>query len=282
MVDVDSEKWAQYGKYAAWPVRWIYRIEADRMRRVEAGLSDFSEVLLTTSREVDALRSFAPKLEARVAGTGICMDTYRRLDMPRAKPPSLVFTGQMDYFANVDGVVRFARRVFPRLREKFRGLEFVIVGRSPSAKVLELEEIPGVVVTGAVADVKPFLARASVFVAPLRIARGLQTKILEAMASELPVVCSDAVGAGLVDGGFEPDHDLIVGRNWDEFEAGVCRLLEDEGLRDRLSRNAHEKVHLAYSLEAEMLEFERLVAAAAKSPLPANRVRRARRKERIA
>ncbi len=174
MVDVDSAKWTQYSRYAGWPMRWVYAVEATRMRRFEASLGDFSNILLTTSKEVAELRSFAPHLDAEVVRTGMRMQSLERLKMPRTNPPSLVFTGQMDYLANVDGVVRFAREVFPRLRERFDGLEFVIVGRSPTARVVELEDLPGVVVTGEVADVRPFLARATAFVAPLRIAQGLQ------------------------------------------------------------------------------------------------------------
>ena len=107
----------------------------------------------------------------------------------------------MDYFANVDGVVHFAREVFPRLRQRFPELELAggrAARRSPAVRALG--ELPGVHVTGAVGDVRPFLARAWVFVAPLRIAQGVQNKVLEAMASDVPVVASDRVLAGLPEG----------------------------------------------------------------------------------
>jgi glycosyltransferase involved in cell wall biosynthesis len=188
----------------------------------------------------------------------------------------------MDYFANVDGVSWFAREVFPKLRERFEGLEFVIVGRSPSTKVLELEELPGVAVTGAVADVRPFLARATAFVAPLRIARGVQNKVLEAMASDLPVVCTREVGAGLAGGGFESGRDLIIAQGKEDFAAGLGRLLESGELRRRLRASARKRVSEAYSLEATMLDFERFLVAAATGKLPLERDSSRRASERIA
>src|SRR6185503_18715136 len=106
-------------------------------------------------------------------------------------------------------------------------LELLVVGRSPTAAVRDLGELPGVQVTGAVGDVRPFLARAWAFVAPLRIAQGVQNKVLEAMASNLPVVCSERVLAGLSDGGFRSGRDLMAAAADDEMERAVASLVED-------------------------------------------------------
>ena len=157
------------------------------------------------------------------------VDFFQPLDLPKAAHPTLVFTGQMDYFANVDGVVHFARQVFPRLRARYPELELLIVGRAPVAAVRDLGELPGVQVTGAVGDVRPFLARAWVFVAPLRIAQGVQNKVLEAIASNLPVVCSERVLAGLADGGFRSGRDLLAAASDEGMERAIATLIDDEG-----------------------------------------------------
>ncbi len=268
MVDVDSAKWSHYSKFAGWPMRWVYGLEARRMQRLEASLQDFSSIVLTTTREVEELRSFAPALSASAVGIGVRFDPSCRLPLPKSDPPSLVFTGQMDYFANVDGVTHFARNVFPGLRQRFPGLEFVIVGRSPTEDVVALEEVQGVVVTGEVAEVAPFLARASVFVAPLRIARGLQTKVLEAMAARVPVVCSRDVGAGLVDGGFRSGRDLVIADGDDDLAEGIAAVLDRPTFAEHLARNALARVRSAYSFESATLGFERVLEAAAPAARP--------------
>src|SRR6185295_6371650 len=194
MVDVDSAKWEQYARFARLLMRPVYALEAKRLRAYEASLAGrFERIVLATSNERRLYEAFAPDARAAAVSNGVDFDHFKPLDLPKADNPSLIFTGQMDYFANVDGVVFFAREVMPRLRERFPDLELVIVGRSPVPAVRALAELPGVSVTGAVGDVRPFLARAWAFVAPLRIAQGVQNKVLEAMAMDLPVVCSDRV-----------------------------------------------------------------------------------------
>jgi sugar transferase (PEP-CTERM/EpsH1 system associated) len=271
MVDVDSAKWAQYARFAALPKRPIYALEAGRLRAYEAAVSRrFERILVATANEQAQLLAFAPEAPVATIPNGVDFDFFRPLDLPKSKHPTLVFTGQMDYFANVDGVVHFAREVLPRLRERFPDLELLVVGRSPSVEVRALGDQPGVHVTGAVGDVRPFLARAWAFVAPLRIAQGVQNKVLEAMASELPVVATDRVLAGLAEGGFTAGEDLLAASDDQEMVEAVSALVADSQLRQSLAAAARQRLAAAYDWEDNLKRFEQLVEQVA-AAAPARR-----------
>lgn len=265
MVDVDSAKWAQYSRFARRPMRPVYALEARRLRAYEAEVAQrFDRVILATANEARQLRELAPGAKVVAVPNGVDFNYFRQLDLPKSTSPVLVFTGQMDYFANVDGVVFFAREVFPRLRLRFPDLEFIVVGRSPAPAVRALGEIPGVVVTGAVGDVRPFLARAWAFVAPLRIAQGVQNKVLEAMAMGLPVVCSERVLAGIAEGGFRHGRDLLAASGAEELGNCLASLLEDAAMRERLADCARQLLGAAYRWGANLEKFEEQLAAAAR------------------
>jgi sugar transferase (PEP-CTERM/EpsH1 system associated) len=275
LVDVDSAKWEQYSHCARLPLRPVYALEARRLRAYETELAGrFNRVVLATGNEMRLLKSFAPKARAVAIPNGVDLDFFQPLDLPKAKSPTLVFTGQMDYFANVDGVVAFAREIFPRLRRRIPNLELLVVGRSPAPAVRALGEIPGVQVTGAVGDVRPFLARAWAFVAPLRIAQGVQNKVLEAMAMNLPVVCSERVLAGLAEGGFRHGRDLLAADDPAALESCIADLLADPAARERLADCARQRLGAAYRWGANLERFEEeLTALARRADTPPLRTR---------
>lgn len=267
MVDVDSSKWAQYARYAPLHLRPVYALEARRLQAYEASLADrFERIVLATGNETRLLKGFAPEAKAATVPNGVDLDFFRPLDLPRSPHPTLVFTGQMDYFANVDGMVHFSREVFPRLRQRFPDLELLIVGRSPAPAVRRLDELPGVHVTGAVGDVRPFLARAWAFVAPLRIAQGVQNKVLEAMAMNVPVVCTDKVLAGLSEGGFRHGRDLLAAATDAGMEDSLASLLGDAQARAHLAESARRRLSTAYPWTANMGRFEEILAGAVRKP----------------
>jgi sugar transferase (PEP-CTERM/EpsH1 system associated) len=267
MVDVDSSKWAQYSQFAALPMRPVYALEARRLQEYEASLTDrFERIVLATGNETRMLKAFAPDAKAVTVPNGVDLDYFRPLDLPRSPHPTIVFTGQMDYFANVDGMVHFSRNLFPRLRQRFPDLELLIVGRSPAPAVRALDELPGVHVTGAVGDVRPFLARAWAFVAPLRIAQGVQNKVLEAMAMNVPVVCTDRVFAGLSEGGFRHGRDLLAASTDQGLEDSLAGLLGDAQARTRLAEQARRRLSLSYRWTANMDSFEEILVGAVRKP----------------
>jgi sugar transferase (PEP-CTERM/EpsH1 system associated) len=253
LVDVDSAKWEQYSQFAPRLKRPFYSLEARRLRRYEAWIgASFDRVILSTSPEVERFAALAPEARVLAVRNGVDLDNFHPLALPKSRVPTLVFTGQMDYFPNVDGVSHFSQEVFPRLRRRYPDMEFLIVGRSPTLAVQKLGAIPGVSVTGFVVDVRPFLTRSWIFVAPLRIARGVQNKVLEAMAMQLPVVCHEQVMAGLADSDLEPGRDLLVAGDARGLERSIARLVDSEADRRRLGLAGRDKVARSYSWNRNM------------------------------
>ncbi|MBV8819403.1 MAG: TIGR03087 family PEP-CTERM/XrtA system glycosyltransferase [Acidobacteriaceae bacterium] len=195
-VDMDSEKLVQYSDTRQPAL--AYLIEALRLRRIEAAHAKAAvRSFVATGQELRILRSLAPGAHAEVVENGV---DFRYFDPAAVQlPPELagkhyvLFTGVMSYFPNVDGVKRFAETIFPRLRARDPRLEFLIVGRNPSKEVRALGQLDGITVTGSVPDIRPYVAGAKRVVVPLEIARGIQNKVLEALAMGKPVLCSPAV-----------------------------------------------------------------------------------------
>lgn len=195
-VDVDSAKWTAYAEHHAWPMSMLYRREGRALLAYErqiAGASD--RTFFVTESEAALFRSLAPECAPRlkVSGNGVDADYFspdssRRNPFPEGEL-ALVFTGAMDYWPNIDAVQWFVAEMLPKLIARWPTVRFHIVGRNPSPAVRALAG-DAVNVTGTVPDVRPFLQHAAVVVAPLRLARGVQNKILEAMAMARPVVAA--------------------------------------------------------------------------------------------
>jgi polysaccharide biosynthesis protein PslH len=201
-VDVDSEKWRSLADRARWPLSWVYRREYRTLRAFEAHAARAAHCsVMTTERERQALLAIAPDARAEVLPNGIDLDRFRRPDgEPAAAPARVVFTGVMNYEPNADAAIWLARGIWPIVRSSHPEACLDIVGASPTAAVKALHDpATGVTVTGSVPDVRPYLWRARVAVAPLRVARGVQNKVLEAAAAGLPCVVTPAVAAGLPD-----------------------------------------------------------------------------------
>jgi sugar transferase (PEP-CTERM/EpsH1 system associated) len=227
MVDVDSEKWRAYAEHCSWPSAVVYRREARALQALERRATrDFDVTLFVSEAEATRFASLAPECRDRIdwLDNGVDLETFSpdwMFDRPFADGTrNIVFTGTMSYWPNVDAVLWFTEQVLPKLRLRCPQIEFWVVGAKPSRRVLHLREMPGVQVTGWVPDVRPFLAHADVVVAPLRIARGTQNKVLEAMAMRRPVVATSEAFEGLrVTAG----HDLVVCDDPDEM---VQRILD--------------------------------------------------------
>lgn len=203
-VDLDSDKWRQYGARSRGPFRWLYRREAETLFGAERRYAaTFDASLFVSESEARLFSGQAPEAAARVSVVENGVDTeYFSPEGAYPNPfpageAALVFTGAMDYWANVDAVVWFASEVFPRVRSSVPGACFYIVGARPARAVRDLAQILGVRVTGTVPDTRPYLAHARAAVATLRLARGVQNKVLEAMAMARPVVASPQAVSGI-------------------------------------------------------------------------------------
>lgn len=228
MVDVDSDKWRQYAQASAPPRSWLYRFEADRLARLERrAAARFRHTVLVSPYEAATFAAMAPESAARIHSIGNGVDlTYfdpRRVFMDPF-PPGLrpiVMTGQMDYRPNSEAAAWFAAEVLPRIRRTEPRAHFFAVGANPPPGLAR--GLPHVTVTGRVEDVRPYLAHADIAVAPLRIARGLQNKVLEAMAMAKPVVATTAATRALtVVGG----RNLLVADRAEDFAEAVLRGLD--------------------------------------------------------
>lgn len=256
LVDVDSAKWAAYADAARGPKRWLYRAESRRVARLERRAVDLCDaVVLVSADEARALDADSDKLVA--LPNGVDLEYFRPAPRPPGAPPTVVFTGTMDYRPNVEAVCWFAREVWPGLREAQPDIEFTIVGRDPTARVRRLADCAGITVTGAVPDVRPYVATALAAVAPLAIARGIQNKVLEAMAMGRAVVASDAAIEGIeADVGTE-----IVRADWPpKWIRAILQLIANAERRRSLEQAARRAVEQRYTWSARMAPLVSLCA----------------------
>ena len=204
MVDVDSDKWTQYAPSQSWPLSWLYAREGHKLGAWEARMAQqFDATLLVSDAEAALLQQRVPQAQTRISAfeNGVDAEYFspaRDYSNPYpADARSIVFTGAMDYWPNIDAVCWFAEHILPTIRQQLPDAHFTIVGSRPGPEVKNLARQPGITVTGSVPDVRPYLAHAACAIAPLRIARGVQNKVLEAMAMARPVIATPQAAEGI-------------------------------------------------------------------------------------
>jgi sugar transferase (PEP-CTERM/EpsH1 system associated) len=252
-VDVDSQKFAAYAKHGPLSLRWLYGREARLLGRYEQSVARRADRSLFVSDAESALfRKLSGLDDERVTTieNGIDLDYFNpdadftSLDRAtRGVGPLLVFTGQMDYLPNIDAVMGFANRVFPLIRDVRPDVRFAIVGRNPPPEIERLADRSGFIVTGSVPDVRPWIVTADVVVAPLSIARGIQNKVLEAMAMARLVIASPAAAEG-VDA--VPDRDFIVADE-EAMTTLILNLLQNPARAATIGRQACAQIKSRYS-----------------------------------
>jgi sugar transferase (PEP-CTERM/EpsH1 system associated) len=234
MVDLDSAKWADFARGNWGPRGWVYALEAARMRRLEVACGTWADgITFVSQHETNAYRQLGG-VNGHTVANGVDLQFFRarvRLEEP---PPGVVFVGAMDYWPNVAGVTWFTKQVWPKLRAHYPDLTFTIVGRRPTPVVQRLAAVPGVSVTGDVPDVRPFLDAATVSVAPLQLGRGLQNKVLEALANGVPTVATPTALAGLT---AMVGRDVFKATTPDEWLTAISAILDKPKLRERLRLN---------------------------------------------
>ncbi|HTD05570.1 TIGR03087 family PEP-CTERM/XrtA system glycosyltransferase [Undibacterium sp.] len=264
-VDVDSDKWLQYADQKVWPLSWLYRREGNQLLAYERRLAQECDAALFVSQaEAGLFRRLAPESAARIDFFNNGVDTeYFSPELTHENPypnneKAIAFTGAMDYWPNVDAVQWFADEVMPKVLQQHPDAVFYIVGARPSEQVRELAKLPGVRVTGSVPDVRPYLAHARVAVASLRIARGIQNKVLEAMAMAKSVVVSPQALEGI---DAEPGRELMLATDAPQFAAQVVQLLTQENTA--MEHSARAKVIARYNWTANLSRVDALLDPAA-------------------
>ena len=240
LIDVDSQKWFDYAAKARGLRAWIYRTEGRRLRRLEQTLPQWARAgTLVSEAETELFHRFCPWDNVHAVTNGVDLDYFRPCVPAPVEDRACVFVGALDYRPNVDAVCWFSKEVWPQLRQRCGDVRFRLVGRRPVAEVLRLGQIPGVEVIGQVPDVRPAMAQSAVAVAPLRIARGIQNKVLEAMALARPLVASPLALVGL---GRRPDLPALTAATCSEWVEHIAHLLDDAPLRRRLGETGRKYV----------------------------------------
>jgi glycosyltransferase involved in cell wall biosynthesis len=210
----------QYASAVTRPVLWLDWLQVRRTERAILARAD--HVLFASARDRDALPG--PRGHATVLPNGIDCRYWRR-SSDRLGTNTLVFTGAMNYGPNADAAVYLARDILPRVREASPGASLLIVGHSPTAAVRELSGCPGVVVTGFVEDVRPYLERAALFVAPLRFGAGIQNKLLEALSMGVPAIASPLAADGLrTEAGDAPP--VLLAETTEQYARAIAEQLQ--------------------------------------------------------
>lgn len=254
--ELDSDKWRQYAERTGWPMSWVYGREHRTLLEFERRIARaFDESVLCTPLEKDVFERAIPGASSMILRNGVDLEFYRPAP-DEAEPGHMVFVGVMDYLPNVDGCEHFVAEILPRVRAKHPGARFTIVGSRPTPAVEALARTEGVTVTGFVDDTRDWLRKAAVSVAPLRIARGIQNKVLEALAMGLPVVGTTSATQG-IEG--EPGRDFLLANSAEEQADAINALLDDPTKTRTLGARGREFVEENYDWEVVLAPLDELV-----------------------
>jgi len=276
--DLDSDKWCQYAVRSGFPLNMLYRLEAKRLLAYEKKVNQaFDHSIFVSRKEADLFKQAYPQARnLTVIPNGVDHDYFapegpggRSLKAevrssqssvfsPQSSDsfPTLLFTGAMDYHANVDGVVWFCDHIFPKIKKRYPDARFVIVGSNPRPSVKALEKIDGILVTGFVDDIRPYCQTADICVIPLRLACGVQNKVLEALAMAKPVVTTSAAVQGI---SAQDGAHLMVSDDAVRFAESVNFLSEQEDRREQFGRAGRRFVEEHYDWGANMIKMVKVL-----------------------
>ncbi|HTE15216.1 MAG TPA: TIGR03087 family PEP-CTERM/XrtA system glycosyltransferase [Burkholderiales bacterium] len=254
--DMDSQKWLEYARYKPFPLSLGYWLEGVKLQRTEKQLArQFDLCTATTQAEWDTLENYRMGVPSDWFPNGVDSEYFKPSD-EAYEPDTISFVGRMDYYPNQECMFEFCAKTLPVLRERRPNIKLLIVGADPTPAVRKLGELPGVTVTGSVPDVRPYLHRSAVMVAPLNIARGTQNKILEAMAAGVPTVVS-RIAAGGVDA-VAGEH-LLVADTPHEYAQAIQRIIEDPTERRRLANAGRERMLSHHAWASSMRRMDRII-----------------------
>jgi len=254
--DMDSQKWLEYAHYKPFPLSAGYWWEGKKLEAEERRLAyQFDVCTATTRAEIAALNELAPGVTSDWFPNGVDHEFFSP-NGDNYDADVISFVGRMDYYPNQECMLRFCKEVLPRVHAQRPTAKLFIVGADPAPPIRKLGDIPGVTVTGSVPDVRPFVRRSAVMVAPLSIARGTQNKILEAMAMGVPVVTSSlaATGVDVVKG----EH-LLIADGPENCAQALLRLMQDRSERERLSEAGRARVISHHHWPTSMRRLEAIL-----------------------
>ncbi|MFN7734474.1 MAG: TIGR03087 family PEP-CTERM/XrtA system glycosyltransferase [Pirellula sp.] len=257
LVDVDSQKWRDYVGTTRGARKLLYRMEAERVKALEARLSKEANWMTVVSEEEASLyRAIHPGSAVSAVSNGVDQEYFSPYALPesvygpmRQGAPQMVFVGVLDYWPNEQGLDWFVRHVMPVILQRYPSAKLQIVGRRPSAKVQELAKFPGVHLVGEVDDVRPYVLSAHFAIAPLKIARGVQNKVLEALACGRPVVATHEAATGIEHAG-----GVLIADTPEQWLEAV-EALQDQKMAENMAQAARRGCEQGYSWEAKLQSF---------------------------
>ncbi|MBU1057115.1 MAG: TIGR03087 family PEP-CTERM/XrtA system glycosyltransferase [Proteobacteria bacterium] len=261
--DVDSCKWADYASSQKWPLSFVYRQEGQLLKDYEYRVAKtFDYSILISSRERILFENVHGKMNNVVEiGNGVDLDYFNpKFDGSEQTTTchsfEIIFTGAMDYYVNIEGVLWFVEDIWPLIKKKCPQAYFTIVGSNPVPDIVKLNGKNDIGVTGFVDDIRPYYRRAVICVAPLRIARGVQNKVLEAMAMSKAVICTGNAFEGI---NAVLDRDILVRDVPVEFAQAVVDLIENPSKRLKLEKNSRNCVEKNYQWDTNLSLLHELV-----------------------
>ncbi|MEZ4771126.1 MAG: TIGR03087 family PEP-CTERM/XrtA system glycosyltransferase [Caldilineales bacterium] len=258
LTDVISSELARSMAYRGAASRLVYKVERPRIARYEREVAQrFEEVWLVSEHDRQLLAAECPDANTRVVPNGVDLGTFHPTGQP-AEPNSLLFTGHMRVFHNIDAATFLAQEILPLVRRQIPDCTLTLAGADPGPDVQALASEPGVTVAGYVPDLNAALNRTAVFAAPLRFAAGVQNKVLEAMAAGRPVVTTPVVNQGL---GAQPGRDLLIADDAATMASQIVGLLRDGAQREQIGRAGREFVSRRFSWDVAADRMQEIAQA---------------------
>lgn len=245
--DIDSAKWRDYARYKPVPFSWGYAWESAKLRKYERRVArHFHHCTVISQGELEEFQRFEVGIPCTIVPNGVDTEYFFYNGESQTGASVIVFVGRMDYFPNVDGIKYFVREVFPLIRQKLPEVELRIIGSNPAKSVRDLAKIPKVSITGYVPDIRAYLKDAVAAIAPLRIARGTQNKILEALAMGIPTVATPEAAKGVQT---IPGKHLLVAGCPKDLASEIINVIENATLRKSLAEAGRLQIEQAHTWE---------------------------------
>jgi polysaccharide biosynthesis protein PslH len=255
--DIDSAKWRDYARYKSVPVSWGYAWESVKLRKYERRIAQhFHHCTVISQGELEEFQQFKVGIPCTIVPNGVDTEYFFYAGESLSGASTIVFVGRMDYFPNVDGIKYFVTEILPLIRQKLPEVELRIIGSNPAKSVRNLAKISNVSITGYVPDVRSYLKDAVVAIAPLRIARGTQNKILEALAMGIPTVATPEAAKGVQS--VPGKHFLVAGRPKD-FANEIIKVIENATLRNNLAAAGRRQIEQVHTWRCSMEILDRIV-----------------------
>jgi len=259
-MDLDSDKWRQYGDSSTFPMKWIYKRESALLENYEQNIYRFFDICFFISQaEVDLFCQKNEYTEIPLAiGNGIEYESFTpAIHPPNNNDPVFIFTGVMDYKPNIDSILWFTNNVWPKITINYSESRFIIAGMNPVPSILALTKVKGIEVTGFVDEILPYYHQSDFFIAPLRIARGVQNKVLQAFSCGLPVI-STSMGAEGID--YTDGKNILIADTPDAFFDSIEMLIKNKFLYQSLKDNALLLIKNHYSWDVKLATLGKILS----------------------